>query len=137
MDKVLSGGPWFIGGHFVAIRLWELNFKASMAVVSMVAVWVRLNELLVEYYDAVALREIMSAMGPILKVDTNTASGKRGRYARFCVQIDLSKPLVRTIQDGKLTQGVLYEGIGALCFALVPCVLLVVEWVIGVMATLM
>ena len=21
MDKVLSGGPWFIGGHFVAIRL--------------------------------------------------------------------------------------------------------------------
>ncbi|KAK9999219.1 hypothetical protein SO802_018822 [Lithocarpus litseifolius] len=117
MDRVLSDGPWFIGGHFVAIRLWEPNFKASMAVVSTVAVWVRLNELPVEYYDAAALREIGSAIGPVLKVDTNTASGTRGRYARLCVQIDLSKPLVRTIQVGKLIQGVLYEGIGALCFA--------------------
>ena len=48
MDRVLSGGPWFFGGHFVAIRLWEPNFKASTTKVNTVVVWVRLNELLVE-----------------------------------------------------------------------------------------
>jgi len=48
MDRVLSGGPWFFGGHFVAIRLWEPNFKVSTAKVNTVVVWVRLNELLVE-----------------------------------------------------------------------------------------
>lgn len=26
--KVLKGGPWFIGGHFLSIRRWEPNFKA-------------------------------------------------------------------------------------------------------------
>lgn len=55
-----------------------------MAVVSTIAVWVRLNELPVEYYDAVILREIRNAIGPVLKVDTNTASRARGRYAHLC-----------------------------------------------------
>lgn len=116
MDRVLSGGPWFIGGHFVAIRLWEPNFKASTTKVNTVAVWVRLNELPVEYYDIAVLRDIGNAIGPVLKVDANTASGTRGRYARICVQVDISKPLVKTILIGKLIQGVIYEGIGALCF---------------------
>nr|POF21014.1 hypothetical protein CFP56_57720 [Quercus suber] len=53
----------------------------------------------------------------MLKVDANTTLGARGRYARICVWKDLSKPLVRTIPIGRLTQGVIYEGIGALCFA--------------------
>lgn len=86
----------------MALRLWEPNFKASMVMVSTIAVWVRLNELLVEYYDAMVLWEIGSAIRLVLKMDTNTAIGTQGRYASFCVQIDLSKPLVRTIQVRKL-----------------------------------
>lgn len=86
MDRVLSGGPWFNRGHFVVVRLWESNFKASMAKVNTVAIWVRLNEQPVEYYDAAVLREIGNAIGLVLKVDANTALGARGRYARICVQ---------------------------------------------------
>ena len=37
-DKVLKGGPWFIGGHFLAIRPWEPYFKASEAKLTFVAV---------------------------------------------------------------------------------------------------
>ena len=37
-DKVLKGGPWFIGGHFLAIRPWEPYFKASEARLTSVAV---------------------------------------------------------------------------------------------------
>lgn len=29
VDKVLKEGPLFIGQHFLAIRQWELDFKAS------------------------------------------------------------------------------------------------------------
>lgn len=50
-----------------------------------------------EYYDAMVLWEIGSAIRLVLKMDTNTAIGTQGRYASFCVQIDLSKPLVRMI----------------------------------------
>lgn len=36
--KVLKGGPWFIGGHFLSIRRWEPNFKALTAKFSSVAI---------------------------------------------------------------------------------------------------
>ena len=45
VDNILKGGPWFIGQHFLAIRLWEPEFKASSAMFSSVAMWIRLPEL--------------------------------------------------------------------------------------------
>nr|POF09820.1 hypothetical protein CFP56_67428 [Quercus suber] len=58
LEAVLKKGPWFVGGHFLSIRKWEVNFKPLEASVSSVAVWVRLNELPLEYYEATVLRQI-------------------------------------------------------------------------------
>nr|POE56127.1 hypothetical protein CFP56_63273 [Quercus suber] len=44
VDSILTGGPWFIGQHFLAIRQWEPGFKASTATLSSVAVWCVLYE---------------------------------------------------------------------------------------------
>nr|POE58260.1 hypothetical protein CFP56_05207 [Quercus suber] len=90
-DKVLKGGPWFIGEHFLATRPWVPYFKASEAT-----------------FDA--------AIGPVLRIDSYTATGERASYARLCIQINLMKPLITTVRVGKLRQKVLYEGISALCF---------------------
>ena len=54
-ENILRKGPWFIGGHFLSIRSWEPNFHPATANVSSVAVWIRLNELPIEYYNAKAL----------------------------------------------------------------------------------
>ena len=80
-DKVLKGGPWFVGEHFLAIRQWEPYFKASKASFNSVAVWVRLPELPIEFYDNSVLLEIGKAIGPVLRIDSYTASGARGSYA--------------------------------------------------------
>ena len=40
------------------IRRWVANCKPLEALVSSVAIWVRLNELPIEYYDAAVLRQI-------------------------------------------------------------------------------
>ena len=80
------------------------------------AVWVRFPELPIEFYDASVLKEIGSVIGPILRIDSYTASETRGGYARLRVQIDLDKPLISSIRVGKLVQRVLYEGISSLCF---------------------
>ncbi|KAK9999329.1 hypothetical protein SO802_018932 [Lithocarpus litseifolius] len=88
LEMVLMKGPWFISEQFLSIRRWEANFKPSEAQVSSVAVWVRLNELPIEYYDGEVLREIGNALGKVLRVDTHTAIEARGRYARLCVQVD-------------------------------------------------
>ena len=94
---MLKGGPWFIGEHFLSLRPWVPNFRASEASVSSVAVWVRLPELPVEYYHKDSLFRIRSGLGSVLCVDFNIAAGTRGRFARLCIQIDIDKPLTRTV----------------------------------------
>ena len=117
IDKVLKGGPWFIGQQFLIIRLWELEFKASAASFSSVAVWIRLRELLIEFYDPEVLRKIEEAIGPVLKVDIHTANGAQGRFSMLCIQVNLDKPLIKMVMIGRLAQVVLYKGLNVLCFA--------------------
>ncbi|XP_050277862.1 uncharacterized protein LOC126719336 [Quercus robur] len=116
-DHVLREGPWFIGEHFLAIMPWEPYFKASKAKLSSVAIWVRLPELPIEFYDASVLKEIGSVIGPVLRIDSYTASETRGGYARLCVQINLEKPLITSIRVGRMVQRVMYEGVSSLCFS--------------------
>ena len=80
------------------------------------AVWIRLPELPIEYYDPVVLRKIGEAIGTVLRIDAYTANGARGRFARLCVQVNLDKPLIKTVKIGRLAQIVLYEGLNSLCF---------------------
>lgn len=96
-DKVLKGGPWFVGGHFLTIRAWKPSFRPSTASISSVAVWAGLPELPIEHYDKEVLREIREAIGPVLRVDSNAVMGARGRFVRICMQVDLEKPLINTV----------------------------------------
>nr|XP_023914204.1 uncharacterized protein LOC112025751 [Quercus suber] len=115
-DKVLRGGPWFIGEHFLAIKPWEPYFKALEALFTSILVWVRFPELPIEFYDAMVLKKIGSAIGPVLRIDSYPVSGSRRSYARLCIQVDLDKPLINIVKIGRLRQKVMYEGISSLCF---------------------
>ena len=84
---------------------------------SSIAVWVRLSELLIEYYELSVLRDIGSAIGSVLKIDTHITKEARGRFARLCVQVNFDKPLIKIIKTGGLEQPVQYEGINTLCFS--------------------
>ena len=100
LEMVLKKGPWFIREHFLSIRRWEANFKPSEALVSSVAIWVRLSELPIEYYDAAVLKQISQALGIVLKVDTHIMMEARSKYVRICVQLDMSKPLTIRVSNG-------------------------------------
>ena len=77
-NRVLKGGPWFVRGHYLPIRHWEPNFKVSSTTRSSVAVWVRLPELPIEYYEPLVLREIGEAIGSMLRIDSHMAVESRG-----------------------------------------------------------
>ena len=117
LERVIKRGPWFIGDHFLSLRPWEPFFKPSSANVSLIAVWIRLNELPIELYETEVLREIGEHVGKVLRIDSHTAMEARGRYARICIQIDINKPLVNSILIGRFEQVVTYEGIQKLCFS--------------------
>lgn len=98
------------------MRQWEPYFKASEASFNSVAVWVRFPKLPIEFYDNSMLLEIGKAIGPMLRIDSYTAAGARGSYARVCLQVDLIKPLINTVKVGRLRQKVMYEGVSSLCY---------------------
>ena len=73
-ENMLRKGSCFIGDHFLSIRPWEPDFKPALASVLSIAVWVRLNELPIKYYNAEVLQLIGKAIGNVLRVDTFMAS---------------------------------------------------------------
>ena len=90
---------------------------AETANLSAVAVWIRLPGLPIEYYEPSVLRDIGLAIGPMLRIDTQTTTEARGQFARFCVQVNFDKPIIKLVKIRGIHQPVQYEGINALCFA--------------------
>lgn len=114
--RVLKNGLWFVVGHYLSIRRWEPNFQLLTTNLSAIAVWIRLLELPIEYYEESVVQDIGRAIGPVLRVDTHTALEVRGRFARLCVQVNLDEPIVKAIRVGGIRQLVQYEEISSLCF---------------------
>ena len=85
--------------------------------VSSILAWVRLSELLIEYYDIEVLKQIGKSVGHVLRIDMHTATETKGRYARLCIQVDIDKPLITSIILGGREQPICYKGIHKLCFA--------------------
>ncbi|XP_061347112.1 uncharacterized protein LOC133292684 [Gastrolobium bilobum] len=77
---------------------------------------VRLPGFPVEYVNTELLREVGNWLGKFIKVDAATTSLARGKFARICVELDLSNPLQAEYKiDGRLKK-VEYEGLHLVCF---------------------
>nr|XP_025703040.1 myb-like protein X [Arachis hypogaea] len=88
LDHALLDGPWKIYDHYLAVRLWEPNFNPLLTFIDKITAWIRLPGLPIEL----------------------------GKFARLCVEVDLTKPLLGVYMiKGKLYQ-IEYEGIHQLCF---------------------
>ncbi|XP_056691326.1 uncharacterized protein [Spinacia oleracea] len=116
-EKALFGGPWFIMDHYLMMTTWKPNFRPSINSFDNMSVWIRIEELPVEYYDKEALFEISKIIGKPIRVDYATDKVTRARFARVCVDLDLSKPLVTRVWVGGHWQSILYENLSTLCFA--------------------
>lgn len=58
--KALHEGPWFITKNFLSMRQWEPNFVPKEATQTHTAIWLRLPQLLTEFYDQRVLEMIGS-----------------------------------------------------------------------------
>lgn len=114
-DHALQGGPWMIYDHYFVIREWSPNFEPARASIDKVAAWVRFSGLPIEYYDPFFLSAVGDRIGKTIKVDKNTLLRERGKYARLCVEIDLSKPLLAMFEVQEKCYKVEYEGLHMLC----------------------
>ncbi|KAI9102976.1 hypothetical protein K1719_023415 [Acacia pycnantha] len=103
-------------GHYLTVQPWTPAFRPQDHVVNQVIGWIRLPKLPARYYHKSIIRSIGGVFGEVIKVDYNTDSGDRGKFARIAVVIDLTKPMISKIQvDGELIY-VEYEGLPSICF---------------------
>ncbi|KAJ8750927.1 hypothetical protein K2173_016108 [Erythroxylum novogranatense] len=113
---ILTGGPWIVGGQYLTVQRWQPLFNHLTADISSTAVWISLPGLPIEFFNQQTLTDAGKRLGRMVKIDGHTDESSRGKYARICVEIDLTKPLVSEVTIGPITQIVEYEGLDDICF---------------------
>ncbi|CAN1149277.1 hypothetical protein LINPERHAP2_LOCUS16931 [Linum perenne] len=96
--KALTGGPWMILDHYLMV------------------VWVRFPHMPIQLYHKEVLISLDNLVGKTIKIDYNTQSAERGKFARIAVEIDLSEALVPGIDLDGAWQRIEYENLPNLCF---------------------
>ncbi|KAL4333466.1 hypothetical protein GQ457_07G012960 [Hibiscus cannabinus] len=114
--KVLSGGPWVIYGSYLTVQPWTRYFNAAEDHPSHIMVWARLPKLPYRYYTKSLFQHIAATIGKVVKIDYNTEAGKRGRFARLALIVDLSKLLISGIVIDGRRQDIEYEGLPTICY---------------------
>ncbi|XP_021846727.1 uncharacterized protein [Spinacia oleracea] len=115
-DFVLTQGPWMIGESYLSIRKWVSNFVPDESPIKTLTAWVRIPNLSVEYFDRQFLQRIGEKIGRVVRIDKNTESVDRGQYIRFCIEVDLTKPLLAKFRLNGRIWKIQYEGLRLICF---------------------
>ncbi|KAH1091209.1 hypothetical protein J1N35_018466 [Gossypium stocksii] len=107
---------WVIFGQYLTVRPWLPKFSTSDNEVDVQVVWVRLLSLPESYYPNCLLRAIGQAIRSVVKLDVHTSSGRRRRFVRLAMCVDLRKPLVSKININGHIQRIEYESLPIVCF---------------------
>ncbi|KAK9024620.1 hypothetical protein V6N11_004778 [Hibiscus sabdariffa] len=113
---VLTDRPWTIFGHYITIEPWSPEFDPSQSYPRRILAWIRLPRLPITWYKRSLLEAIGSCVGSVVKINFQTDNGRRGRFARMAVKINLNQPLVSKIVVNGRTQLVEYESLPMVCF---------------------
>ncbi|KAK8579314.1 hypothetical protein V6N12_069641 [Hibiscus sabdariffa] len=88
--SALADGPWTIFGHYLTVEPWIVDFSTSQPYPSKIIAWIRLLGLPTTLYKRSLITEIDECIGRVILIDYQTESGKRGRFMRMAVSIDLN-----------------------------------------------
>ncbi|KAI9108726.1 hypothetical protein K1719_020373 [Acacia pycnantha] len=113
--EALTGGPWVINDAYLNVARWRSDFNPKNAKVDSVIAWVRFPVLPAPLFDKKFLLNLGNVIGRATKLDIHTAQRSRGKFARMCVELDLTKPLVPEFDVEGQRISIVYESLGLLC----------------------
>ena len=118
-DFVWFNRPWFVKGLNLVLSQWVPYFDPYTASIVKVDQWVRISRLPWEFWVEQTLTNILRPIGEVIRIDHNTLLRKKGRFARVCVNIDISNPLPGTLSIptplSHLFIPITYEGLHEVC----------------------
>lgn len=113
LQRLIAVGPWTINGIILQLSPWRPYFEPVFTKLTTAAIWVQLHNLPIEFWSGDILESITGHLGNLLKIDDLTASLSRTKYARVCIELDLSKPLSKGFwlgdESNRVFVVVLYE----------------------------
>lgn len=119
MRSVWSKGTQNLKPGLLRLFEWSKDFSARTQRQTHAQVWIRLHELPQEYWMDRTLREIASAVGTPLLIDSATQNRVFGHYARVLVDMDLSKTIFNEVMVERTSYSFLiditYERLPAFC----------------------
>lgn len=92
--KAMEEGTWTIFNHYLMVCTWSQDFISPDAKIDKTLVWIRFLWLNSLYYDEIILLALTIVVGRPTKVDSNVKDDRRGRLARVCIEVDLTKQVV-------------------------------------------
>ncbi|KAJ6408731.1 hypothetical protein OIU84_008431 [Salix udensis] len=121
IGDVLARGPWMFGGKAILLQQWHPGFQFDKNKIKTIPVWARLQGLPFPLWNKKGLSLAASMVGKPVASDEATLHGRRLEYARVCIEIDATVPLVHhfqvasTLSDEPITVDVTYEWKPAKC----------------------
>ncbi|GLJ29204.1 hypothetical protein SUGI_0575980 [Cryptomeria japonica] len=82
-QKVLDGGLWIMNSKPLYIQKWCRNFNPTKTEPYEKPIWIRLNNLPMEYWSEEALEKIGRTLGTLMEVDAEIANGNSYLYAKI------------------------------------------------------
>lgn len=111
----VTGGPWRAFGSYLMVQAWSPDFDPLKQDINTTPVWVRLANIPVNLYHNSILMGIARGLGKPIRVDSTTLKFERARFARVCVEVDLTKPLKGSVMVNGEWYSVAYEGLTNIC----------------------
>ncbi|CAN1184950.1 hypothetical protein LINPERPRIM_LOCUS39252 [Linum perenne] len=101
--------------YYITVARWTPEFNEEEPLRTILT-WVRLSKLPIHFFNRTAITRIGNHIGRTVRLDLATSEGARARYARVCVDVDLSKPLLGKYMIGERVFYVEYESLENLCY---------------------
>lgn len=109
-NKVMRGGPWMIFDHHFVVSTWSAKFISSEATVIKMLAWICIPSFNVAFYYEGFLFFVSQVIETPIRMDVNNLEGNRGRFARICVELDLTKPIIGKVMIEGYWYKIEYEG---------------------------
>ncbi|XP_019182128.1 PREDICTED: uncharacterized protein LOC109177272 [Ipomoea nil] len=116
LEFAMFEGPWMILDHYLIVKPWVPDFDPLSDTTEKMLVWARIPCLPAEYYNYIFLRKLGNKVGRTIRVDQATSMVSKGRFARICVEVDITNPLISKFNYEGKVRSVAYEGVHMICF---------------------
>ncbi|CAI0380721.1 unnamed protein product [Linum tenue] len=115
--RALTGGPWTISDHYLVVRKWTSSFRITEKLPPSLVVWVRFPAMPIQYYHTRILTAIGNMLGKLIRINYNTQTAQRGKFARIAIELDVSQPLTPDFYLDGAVQLIEYENLPQVCFS--------------------